>query len=273
MPSRAQSAAQRLSARMYGTADIVRSYARLSGLLPSELRIQEAHPAQLRGDVLDVGVGAGRTTAVLAPSARAYVGIDFSAAMIDEARRANPGVDLRQLDMRELPRTFAGRRFDAILLSFNTLDYIGWDDRNTLLAGLRGLLAAEGLLVFSTHSLDEGVAVSPLLDLSSWAASLRPHRGQPLAAARAVLATLVATGTEVLNRIRHRRHEERGDGYAFINDSAHGHATVTCYVTDRRQRECLAAAGYEVLARFPQHVGSTSAWHYYVCRASDVTDR
>ena len=52
--------------------------------------------AWAEGDVLDIGVGGGRTTGLLADDARSYVGIDISPEMLDLARDRFPGHDLRR---------------------------------------------------------------------------------------------------------------------------------------------------------------------------------
>src|SRR4051812_49136097 len=55
-----------------------------------------------QGTVLDIGVGAGRTTGHLRAISGHYIGIDYAEAMIDRARVAHPDVDLRQGDARDL---------------------------------------------------------------------------------------------------------------------------------------------------------------------------
>jgi len=56
--------------------------------------------------VLDVGCGTGQLTRAIADRGAGVVGIDASPAMIEEARRSHPGLDLRVMDVREA-------RFDA----------------------------------------------------------------------------------------------------------------------------------------------------------------
>jgi len=58
------------------------------------------------GDVLDIGVGGGRTTGLLADDARSYVGIDISPEMLALAQDRFPGHDLRvgnAVDLHGLP--------------------------------------------------------------------------------------------------------------------------------------------------------------------------
>src|SRR5262245_39889139 len=128
----------------YESARIVGQYANFEDLYPAESLILSRFSEQFHKSILDIGVGAGRTTRVLLPQCERYVGIDYSAPMINQSRARFPGADLRVMDMRELPRTFANERFDAILISFNAIDCISWDDRCALLAALPGLLTPDG---------------------------------------------------------------------------------------------------------------------------------
>ena len=75
-------------------------------------------PAQGVGRVLDIGAGTGRMLEVLAPLARAGLGVDASRAMLAlaRARLAKPGLghlSVRQADMYSLP---LAHRYDLVLL-------------------------------------------------------------------------------------------------------------------------------------------------------------
>src|SRR5882757_1417127 len=119
---------------------VVKNYTRSLELFPAEQRIIDLHATQFAGDVLDIAIGAGRTTRVLLPLANSYVGVDFAPGMIESAKAQFPQAQLRCIDMRAVPRLFRPASFDAILISFNGIDYISWEDRNTLLRSLRGML-------------------------------------------------------------------------------------------------------------------------------------
>jgi SAM-dependent methyltransferase len=61
--------------------------------------------------ILDVGCGTGQLTAGLAQAGAQVVGVDSSAAMIEQARRNYPDIPFEQADARALP--FRGE-FDAV---------------------------------------------------------------------------------------------------------------------------------------------------------------
>jgi SAM-dependent methyltransferase len=101
--------------------------------------------------MLDIGVGAGRTTLHFAPRVRAYFGIDLSHAMIRTCRRRFPGRNFQVADVRALP--FGDGAFDFILFSFNGLDYVPADDRSRALQEIRRVGRAGGRFCFSAHNL------------------------------------------------------------------------------------------------------------------------
>jgi ubiquinone/menaquinone biosynthesis C-methylase UbiE len=102
--------------------------------------------------VLDLGVGTGRTTALLAPAARSYTGVDLAPGMIKLARERHPGVDLRVADARDL-RAFADASFELVVFSFNGLDAVRPAERLVVLSGIRRVLAPGGRALVSSLNL------------------------------------------------------------------------------------------------------------------------
>ncbi len=69
--------------------------------------------------VLDVATGPGYVAAAAAQRGAAVVGVDFSAAMLAEARRHHPGIEFQAGDAGALP--FPDASFDAVVMSFGLL--------------------------------------------------------------------------------------------------------------------------------------------------------
>ena len=69
--------------------------------------------------VVDVATGPGYVAAAAAQRGATVIGIDFSAAMIAEAQRRNPGVEFREGDAEQLP--FGDGLFDAAVMNFGIL--------------------------------------------------------------------------------------------------------------------------------------------------------
>lgn len=130
--------------------DVVESYRPRQALTATEQDLVERHVAT-GASVLDLGVGAGRTTGALAARAGRYVGIDVAPSMVAAARQAHPEADLRVGDAADLS-AFADGSFDVVVFSFNGIDYLEPDAaRHRCLDEVRRVLRPGGTFLFSTH--------------------------------------------------------------------------------------------------------------------------
>jgi len=163
----------------YSDSVVARHYEQQTSLFPAEAVILERVRSRLVSPrVLDVGVGAGRTVADFSKFASSYVGIDCSQVMIEAARRAFPKADLRVVDMRDIDKLFSPGSFDFILVSFNCLDHVGFDDREKVISTLYSLLSKGGMLAFSSHQL-----LPERISLRRWVGSVlrfKKYRRHPL---------------------------------------------------------------------------------------------
>ncbi len=105
------------------------------------------------GRILDVGVGAGRTTWLLRLLSDRYVAIDYTPEMVDLARQNHPDVDIRLGDARLLG-DFTDRWFDLVVFSCNGIDAVSHVDRALVLNELARVLRPGGLLILSTMNKD-----------------------------------------------------------------------------------------------------------------------
>ena len=145
--------------RYYGDPAVVQYYGTLDGLLPAEQALlTKLKPDLPRFRMLDVGVGAGRTTPYFAPFVREYAGADVSSRMIDlcRSRFADQGwkhVRWVVADVKNMTE-FEDDCFDFVLFSFNGLDSVGGDDeRRSALLELRRVAASGGVFALSSHNL------------------------------------------------------------------------------------------------------------------------
>jgi len=103
-------------------------------------------------DVLDLGCGSGLYGALVQPRARRLVGVDLSAAMIEECRRKGVYNDLHVNDIVEyLDET--RERFDLIV-AMDVLCYFG--DLRPLMHRCAGILKPDGILACSVERLSDG---------------------------------------------------------------------------------------------------------------------
>jgi len=131
-------------------------YAGADRLFAPEARFLSTYRSQLQHSaLLDLGIGAGRTTRHFAPICGKYAGIDYAQAMVEQARRNCPAFanSLQEADARNL-RCFEDQSFDFVLFSFNGLDCIAPEDRIQVLNEVRRVLRPGGIFSFSSHNLD-----------------------------------------------------------------------------------------------------------------------
>ena len=212
----------------YATDDVLEQ-----GLVHILLKHRDAISEQ---PVLDIGIGAGRTTLYLSRLTGSYVGIDYSQVMVDHCRRRFPTLRLELCDVRDLSR-FADGTFSFALFSFNGLGAVDHAGRLTALAELARVLRPGGLFAFNAHN-------------RSWS---RAGRRPRLAFSRNPV-TLAKNGAEWLeqtwNHRRLRPFEENRPEYALINDSAKDYRLLHYYLTKEQQKTQLEAAGFTLLETY-----------------------
>lgn len=95
---------------------------------------------------LDFGCGTGRSTRFLREQGYAATGVDISPQMIVQARTLDPAGDYRLVEDARYEQLGQGG-FDVVLAAFTFDNIPGIERRTAILAGLRDLLAAGGVIV------------------------------------------------------------------------------------------------------------------------------
>lgn len=108
-----------------------------------------------RARVVDIGCGTGRPAcSVLADAGHDVLGIDISPAMLAAARARVPNARFELADVRQFLAQQAAdassAKFDAITIFFSLIAGVTQAEIRAIIAGLAGLLAPGGLLVWST---------------------------------------------------------------------------------------------------------------------------
>ena len=107
--------------------------------------------------MLDIGVGAGRTTGHFACFTKEYVGIDYSPSMVAAAQKKFQNypkkISLLTMDARNMT-FFPDGYFDFVLFSYCGIDYVSHEDRLKILSEIRRILRIGGFFSFSTHNLN-----------------------------------------------------------------------------------------------------------------------
>lgn len=244
------------------------SYTDLS-LDPAERRLLArcaGHLAQM--DMLDLGVGTGRTGYTFAPLVRRYVGLDYAPEMIERARILlgdDANVELVIGDARDL--SAIDGQFDIVLFSFNGIDAVSYAERLIVIDQVRSVLRPGGWFLFSTHS----IWALPLPTRKTRAPS---HMRSRLFRSYARLDDL-RYGWKVrrLNR-RVSLDDARNAGWTLVVGFAHDFRIDDVYIDPVHQVELLCQRGFVVDTIYDvggrpvtlPHRGR-DPWLHYLCRA------
>ena len=189
------------------------------------------------GDVLDLGVGGGRTVPLLTPFAARYVGIDFVPELVTAASNRFPDADIRVGDARHLD--FPDASFDLVVFSINGIDAISHSDRAIAMREIRRVLRPSGAFVFSTHN-SEG----PGPRERPW--SMPPVSvHQPRSSARTMLRRLVRFRTAMTNYRESVAMTEVGPDWMVTSSGAHDFGLVVHYTTASALEAELRASGFD----------------------------
>jgi ubiquinone/menaquinone biosynthesis C-methylase UbiE len=261
---------------IYSAPQVASHYASLNYLSPCERLIFDAH-LRPEIDILDLGVGGGRTTPYLSKIASRYVGADYSEAMIRACRAKYPENEFLVADAANLSM-FPESSFDAVVFSFNGIDYLRpLEKRMQCLRECWRVLRPGGKLIFSSHN------PRAIFVIRSW----NPQRvkdfsyklagkNRLLYALTVVAATIAKAGIcflrtffESLVRIARRVPRKTffaGEGYMW--DPAHG-GLMTRYGVPCKIIAELQELQFELIQflgdDYPRESHSLiSDWYYYV---------
>ena len=225
--------------------------------------------------VLDVGVGGGRTTAILKLLSADYVAVDYTSEMVDVFRRRYPDVDIHHADARDLS-LFDDDRFALVYFSLNGIDAVDHDGRERVLAEFYRVLRPGGHVLFSTLNM-----TGPAYRGGPWR-SPSPGGSLMYRAARfagRVPFRLLGYVASYRNWWQNRElHADHGT-WGLRTLGAHDYALVVHFTTLAAQHEALRAAGFEPTTTFgddgrelqPTDDLSTTAW-FHICARKPVTE-
>lgn len=260
---------------VYRAPEVVAHYAGLDYLTACERQLFDTHLK--RGMViLDLGVGGGRTTPYLSDLACCYVGVDYAEEMIRVCRSKYPGLQFEVADAADLSR-FADDFFDAIVFSFNGIDYLAPDQkRQQCLQQCHRVLKQGGVFIFSSHN-PRSLFVGWDWDRARLRTLANKLTGGKrflfdlvlagLTCARVGMGLLQTFAQSIPRAIRRipTRAFWRGDGYLF--DPSHGgllthNAVPACVISELNQFQFKFLQ--ELPEDYPRRSGGWSTrWYYY----------
>jgi len=231
----------------------VAQYRHLTGWTdPGEQAALEFARLLIQGQpILDIGVGAGRTTALLRPLAGEYLGIDYTAEMVAASRATFPDVRFEHMDARNLQQLPADH-FGLVVFSFNGIDSVEPRDRRVILREVHRVLRPGGLFIVSSHNRHgPGARETPRLHVA-----FSPN---PLRLGWRLLRALASLPRAIRNHLRLRAANEDHEEWALRNCGAHDFGLLVVYTSLAEQRRQLQEAGFEVQAVFDSQRGQPVA--------------
>jgi ubiquinone/menaquinone biosynthesis C-methylase UbiE len=262
--------------RTYGIPQVASYYAALNYLTPCEKLLFQSY-IKPEMNVLDLGVGGGRTTAYLSRIASRYVGIDYSEAMVQACEKKFPHLDFRLADASDLS-SFEEESFDVIVFSFNGIDsVIPNEKRLRCLCECWRVLRPEGVLIFSAHN-PRSLLVRTAWDRGRLKAFARRFMSQrnvcfPLVmilltvvkAAHSFFSAVTKSMVRVIRRVPNLAFWH-GEGNLY--DSSHGGLTIHCSTPQRVIAE-LTELDFQIVTFVGDDYPRTSRalftdWYYYV---------
>ena len=233
---------------------VIAYYAKKTELQSCELQLFERHLKRGMA-ILDLGVGGGRTTPYLSSIAGDYVGADYSEGMVAVCRKRFPNLEFRHCDATDM-RQFTDDEFDAVVFSFNGIDYIRSDEaRARCLSETARVLRPGGIFIVSSHNA-RALGVWP---------SFLGARGLrvPWRIIRCVFKSARLAARNLSSGVY-----RAGEGYVY--DPIHGgiHSYMSTPATMAPQ---LVRAGFEIVdnvsGSYPNvHISALTPWYYYACR-------
>lgn len=115
-------------------------------------------------EILDVGIGTGRTTNYLIKQSTKYIGIDYSPEMIKSAKKKFPKINLHVEDIRKIKYK---NKFDFAFFSYNGIDYLKNKERHHAFLKLHASLKKNGYFLYSFHNYDGYNSKKPLFQNNS----------------------------------------------------------------------------------------------------------
>lgn len=225
----------------------LRGYRRLNGHVDGgERRIFELALSRYRGGrFLDIGVGGGRTAALLKPHAGSYLGIDYTLEMVEIARGNHPELRFETMDARDM-REVEDRSIDLAVFSYNGIDSVDPEGRLAALGEVNRVLRPGGAFVFSTfHRNWSGFQQVP-----SYSSVVPPSANPLLYGLR--YARYVAGAWKARQR---RSYEVRSGEHTILLHPAHYFGIMVYATTPEQIDRQLGSAGFAVPASIYDEYG------------------
>ena len=266
---------------LYNSKRIYRDYARRNYLEKAEIAILDKLSPELANmEMLDLGVGGGRTTSYFAPIVKSYTGADYACQMIRICKeKFKDQYTFNESDARSM-KEYEDNSFDFVLFSFNGIDSFGHEDRLMALKEIRRVLKNNGYFCFSSHNLNWenlhnlfNFKLNNLINhnIHEIRNQIRYFFYQTRAKYRIIRLNFLNRSFKTENLITRLREMDYGHIY---DNSLNGKAKIY-YITHSEQLRQLRAVGFKNIFSYSINGINTEnedelnkgGWIYYLCQA------
>jgi ubiquinone/menaquinone biosynthesis C-methylase UbiE len=244
----------------FARADVVEYFQHLDALFaPEKVILEKLLPAIRNKKILDLGIGAGRTTKYLLQISSDYTGVDYVPQFARETSRKYPGAKILCGDARDL-KEFEDNSFDFVLFSFNGLDCISAEDRLKALKEINRVLKKGGFFMFSSHNRDYRY-----FKKLPWQQKIQYDLNY--------LKFSLYCLYHLPKHLKMKKHEIYADDYALINDPDHRFSLLLYYISIEKQVKQLTDIGFSDIEAYDMQGNlvksdTSSHWIYYLAKKS-----
>ena len=265
---------------LYNSESVSSNYAKRDYLEGAESAIIEKLGNRLKEmDMLDMGVGGGRTTKYFAPLAGSYIGVDYAPAMIRTCKvKYRDKYCFVESDVRSMD-IFGSSMFDFVMFSYNGIDSFCHEDRLTAFKEIRRVLRSNGYFYFSSHNLNwENLSDIFSFKLNSSGAGetnglvdfIRLFNNGIKSGFGTLRLNILNRTLWRKNFIQKLRENQRG---LLFDNSLNGRASVY-YITRTEQIRQLENTGFKNITTYSRNGTNTEnedelnkdGWIYYLCQ-------
>jgi ubiquinone/menaquinone biosynthesis C-methylase UbiE len=255
-----------LNKSFYENKTVADWYATKEFVLAEEQAFLNDFSGELKGSkLLDIGIGAGRSTRFLIPLAGSYVGVDYSSEMVKESSVHFPDARLEVRDARDLS-AYANAEFDVVVFSFNGMDCLSHEGRLQAMNEIQRVLKPGGLFAFSSHNRDRQ--------------EVKPYALQNLILSKHPIS-LLKNLAQFWRGIRNWQHSSKlrdeNAEYSLRSDSSNLFTTPLYYISKDAVCQQLERHGFQVEAMYDRkgqrtNIGefdAISGWFFFASRKRD----
>ncbi len=247
--------------QIFTQSKVVAAYSKVTALQPAEKTIFGLLENSFADTILlDIGIGAGRTTRYFLPRVKKYSGIDYAESMTRYCIEhfQDQHAEFLTADVRNMS-VFPDNKFDFVVFSFNGIDFIKEEDRGVAFEEMKRVLRPGGTLVFSSHN------------------TRNIQRKYKFRIPRNPLNFLSERKKyNTLRKINGKKDQYEGKSYFSFYDGAEDFTICNGYIQPEFQASQLTTMGFEDVRFFNRVTGVEiqksdlknyyESWTYYLCR-------